>query len=117
MHSGPVSRLPGALLRAIIAGLADMARRGPRSQADLDAVMRRVGLAIGQAEIETLAVELARAGLIADLIPVSFGGFIVRVTAKGQEASRTDCPFTGVLGAAEDGGYPSSQGNDLNRHS
>lgn len=64
-----------------------MASRSSRLQADLDAVLRRAGLVLDAVEIEALAAQLAAAGLVTDPIPLSFGSFIVRVTAKGQQAA------------------------------
>jgi len=77
-----------ALVAQLLAGLARMAARSWRSQADLGTVVGRAGIRADATALGAAIDELQRLGFIKGLIPLSDGGLLVTVTGEGLNYAR-----------------------------
>jgi hypothetical protein len=73
------------LVDQLLTALAAMAVRSKRRQADLNAAMRRSGLAADGDAVGAALRQLERSGFIENLVPLYDGGMLMSVTSRGVE--------------------------------
>ncbi len=69
----------------LLAGLATMASKSKRRQADLDAVLRRTGLRASPDRIKAALRHLETTACIREIVPLYDGGLLLTVTNLGMD--------------------------------
>ncbi len=73
------------LVRQVAAGLANMAVRSSRGQADLGAVLRKDGITLLPEQRDWILKTLSELGIIQDVISLDDGDVLLTMTHKGMQ--------------------------------
>jgi hypothetical protein len=95
--SGPVVELDAvaiAFAKLLLEALGVMAARSRRGEADLAAVLRRSGLSADVALVRQALGMLQRNGCVSNVVPLSDGGLLLRVTGLAIDDWHTASHWT-----------------------